>query len=102
MNTYGEGPSGDLAHGAVGIREDFFGVDRESAVLLFVRLVAMKKRHTNKRSCPCGGGRRLGCCHNRWVNRLRDRLGRYWFRIVEQQLLRGSSALDHQRPFKIC
>jgi len=40
-------PLWDLAHGAEGIREDLrllFGVDRESAVLPFVRLIAMKKR----------------------------------------------------------
>ena len=102
LKTYGEAPFGDLAHGAEGIREDLrllFGVDQGWAVLPFVRLVAMKKKHANKRSCPCGSGRRLGRCHNRLVNRLRDRLGRYWFRIVEQQLLRGSSALDQHPPF---
>ena len=96
--TYDEAPFGDLAHGAEGIREDLrllFGVDRESAVLPFVRLVAMRKRHANKRVCPCGSGRRLGRCHNRSVNQLRDRLGRYWFRMVEQQLLGGPSALGH-------
>jgi len=101
LKTYGEAPFGDLAHGADGIREDLrllFGVDRDSAVLPFVCLVAMKKRQANKRACPCGSGRRLGRCHNRPVNRLRDRLGRFWFRIVEQQLLRGSSALDQQCP----
>jgi hypothetical protein len=92
LKTYGEAPFGDLAHGVDGIREDLrllFGVDRDSAVLPFVCLVAMKKRQANKRVCPCGTGRRLGRCHNRPVNRLRDRLGRYWFRIVEQQLRRG-------------
>jgi SEC-C motif-containing protein len=92
LKTYGEAPFGDLAHGADGIREDLrllFGVDRDSAVLPFVCLVAMRKRQANKRACPCGSGRRLGRCHNRPVNRLRDRLGRYWFRIVEQQLRRG-------------
>lgn len=101
LKTYGEAPFGDLAHGVDGIREDLrmlFGVDRDSAVLPFVCLVAMKKRQANKRACPCDSGRRLGRCHNRTVNRLRDRLGRFWFRIVEQQLLRGSSALDQQRP----
>jgi hypothetical protein len=109
LETYGEAPFGDLAHGAEGIREDLrllFGVERESAVLPFVRLVAMRKRHANKRVCPCGSGRRLGRCHNRSVNRLRDRLGRYWFRMVEQQLLRGlgsswtfsSPQLNPQQP----
>jgi hypothetical protein len=101
IQKYGVAPFGDLAHGPDGIREDLmslFGVDQESAVLPCVRLVAMKKRHANKRRCPCGSGRRLGRCHNRSVNQLRDRLGRYWFRIVEHQLLRGSSTLDLQPP----
>lgn len=100
LQTYGEAPFGDLAHGVEGILEDLrllFGADRTSAVLPFVRLVAMRKRHANKRVCPCGSGRRLGRCHNRSVNRLRDRLGRYWFRIAEQQLLGGSSAQDHRQ-----
>ena len=68
LKTFGEAPFGDLAHGAEGIREDLgllLGVDRESAVLPFIRLVAMKKGHANKRECPCGSGRRLGRCHNR-------------------------------------
>jgi hypothetical protein len=69
LKMYGEAPFGDLAHGAVGIREDFFGVDRESAVLLLVRLVAMKKRHANKRSCHSpgvlvlGGGVQIATTH---------------------------------------
>ncbi len=103
LKAHDEAPFGDLPHGAEGIQEDLrllFGVHQESAVLPFVRVVAMKKQHANKRRCPCGSGRRLGHCHNRLVNRLRDRLGRYWFRIVEQQLLRASSALDHQPPFR--
>jgi hypothetical protein len=89
LKMYGEAPFEDLAHGPDGIREDLrllFGIDRESAVLPFVRLVAMKKRHANKRACPCDSGLRLGRCHNRVVNRLRERLGRYWFRVLEQQL----------------
>lgn len=95
LKKYGVALFGDLAHGPDGIRQDLmsvFGVDQESAVLPLIRLVAMKKQHANKRICPCGSGRRLGRCHNSPVNRLRDRLGRYWFRIVEQQLLRQSSA----------
>ena len=89
LETYGDAPFGDLDHGPDGIREDLkslFGVDHKSAVLPFVCLVAMKKRHANKRKCPCGSGRRLGRCHNRIVNRLRDRLGRNWFRFVRWQL----------------
>lgn len=96
LKKYGEAPFGDLVHGAEGIQEDLrllLGVDRESVVLPFVRLVAMKKRCANKRNCPCGSGRRLGRCHNRPVNRLRDRLGRYWFQRVTQQLLGGAAGM---------
>jgi hypothetical protein len=98
LKTYGEPPFGELAHGPEGIREDLrsiLGVDQGAAVLAFVRLVAMKKQSANKKKCPCGSGRRLGRCHNRVVNRLRHCLGRYWFRIVEQQLFRIMPALDH-------
>jgi hypothetical protein len=89
LKTYGEAPFSDLPHGREGIREDLrllLGVDRRSAVVPFVGLIAMKKRHANKRRCPCGSGRLLGRCHNRQVNRLRNRLGRYWFRLVRLQL----------------
>jgi len=36
--------------------------------------------------CPCGTGMRLGRCHNRKLNTLRDKLGRRWF----SSLLHGS------------
>jgi hypothetical protein len=64
-----------------------FGVGPEAAVLGFVNLVAMKKRIANKKLCACGSGLRLGRCHNRRVNWLRDRLGRHWFRVVGLQLV---------------
>jgi hypothetical protein len=101
LKTHGEAPFGDLEHGAEGIREDLrllFGVDAKSAVSAFVHLVGMKKRHANKGACPCGSGRRLGRCHNRLINRLRNRLGRYWFRVLQQQLLGTSSPLDDRSP----
>jgi len=52
----------------------------------------MRKRHANKERCPCGSGDRVGWCHHRQLNRLRKRLGRYWFRMVEQQLLNEALA----------
>ena len=82
-------PFGELKHGAEGIREDLallFGTDREDGIQTFVRLTAMRKRHANKAPCPCGSGRRLGRCHHRLVNRLRDVLGRRWFRLMAQVL----------------
>jgi len=95
LETRGEPPSEDLEHGVNGIREDLrqlLGAKRESEVLPFIRLLGMRKRHANKERCPCGSGDRVGRCHNRQLNRLRERLGRYWFRIVEQQLLNEALA----------
>jgi hypothetical protein len=95
LKIYGKAPSEDLEHGVSGIKEDLrqlFRVKRESEVLQFVRLLGMRKRHANKEVCPCGSGDRVGRCHHRLLNRLRKRLGRYWFRIVEQQLLNESLA----------
>src|SRR5207302_8547551 len=42
-------------------------------------LLSMKKRRANKLPCPFGTGMRLGCCHNRKLNMLREKLGRGWF-----------------------
>ena len=90
LKMYGEAPFEDLEHGQSGIAEDLrllFGLKRESEVLPFVRLLAMRKRRANKERCPCGSGSRLGRCHHRLANTLRGGLGRYWFRVVEQQLV---------------
>jgi hypothetical protein len=84
-------PFGDLAHGARGLREDLMAIFRtnlDNAIPDFLRLGSMKKRIANKESCPCGGGRRLGRCHSRTVNFLRSRLGRYQFRLIQQNLAR--------------
>lgn len=78
---YGSLPFGELDHGNIGLRADFaalFGVSPGNADEM-VRLASLKRRRANKFRCPCGGGKRLGRCHNRRVNRLRDELGRHWF-----------------------
>jgi hypothetical protein len=75
-------PFGELSHGARGLRDDLasmIGTDNNLVLLGFVRLLAMKKRKANKLPCPCGTGMRLGRCHNRKLNTLRDKLGRGWF-----------------------
>ena len=95
LETHGEAPFEDLEHGVSGIREDLrqlLGAKRESEVLPFIRLLGMRKQHANKERCPCGSGDRVGRCHHRQLNRLRKRLGRYWYRIVEQQLLNEALA----------
>lgn len=76
-------PFGELKHGSDGIREDLaalFGVDDEDAAIEFAKLAALRKRVANKRPCACRSGKRLGRCHHRRVNMLRERLQRQWFR----------------------
>ena len=86
-----EMPFGELEHGVAGLLHEYtklFGISTEKPVPGLIRLTAMKKRVANKHQCPCGSGRRLGKCHNRQVNALRDKLGRQWFsdevRKIEQ------------------
>ncbi len=98
LERHGTLPFGELKHGDQGIRQDFasiFGVDQESSAPEFVRLTSMRKRHANKHPCPCGSERRLGRCHHRRVNLLRERLGRHWFRM-EHEALREHSVQVHQ------
>jgi len=79
---HGTMPFDELAHGALGIRQYIAALFRSpvtKTVPEFLRLTGLKKRRANKFRCPCGSGRRLGRCHNRVVNRLRDRMGRQWF-----------------------
>jgi hypothetical protein len=84
VEKQGVAPYGELDHGMAGVVQDLmllFKTDRKDTIEQFLRLTSMRKRHANKKPCPCGSGRRLGRCHNRRVNMLRDRLGRRWFRI---------------------
>lgn len=95
----GSMPYGELEHGKEGLRQHFatlFGVDDRVVALEFVRLTSLKKRRANKVACPCGSGRRLGRCHNRTVNGLREKLGRGWFAQCYAHL--GSK---EQRPRRI-
>lgn len=76
-------PFGELKHGMAGLREDLaalFGVDDDELAVDFVRLAALRKRVANKQPCGCRSGTRLGRCHHRRVNMLRNRLQRQWFR----------------------
>jgi hypothetical protein len=85
LEKHGTLPFGELPHGNPGLSEDLaslFGVGDESAVRGFVEVTAMRKRQANKQACPCGSRHRLGRCHNRCVNQLRQHLGRGWFRLL--------------------
>lgn len=75
-------PFGELAHGKLGLERDLIAMlhmpcgTRVDEVL---EAAAIRKRHANKRRCPCGSGRRLGRCHNNAVNLARAEFGRSWF-----------------------
>jgi hypothetical protein len=74
----GKMPFGELDHGEIGSLQDLaslIGMEMGPAIPYCV-LATMKLRRANKQRCPCGSGRRLGRCHNRKVNMLRDRVGR--------------------------
>jgi hypothetical protein len=75
-------PFDELAHGVAGLLDDYrriLGFATDAACREALRLLALKRRIANKSPCPCGSGRRLGRCHNRRLNRLRERHGRRWF-----------------------
>ncbi len=85
FEKHSKSPFGELDHGEDGIRQDLaslYGVEGRDVVPQLVRLTSMKRRIANKRICPCGSSQRLGRCHNRRVNSLRNRLGRRWFQLL--------------------
>ncbi len=76
---FGRTPYGELAHGAAGLEDDvrrLFLLPSDTDAQEFLRLASMKRRHANKRRCPCQSGRRLGQCHRGAVHHARQRLGR--------------------------
>jgi hypothetical protein len=76
---HGAPPFGELGHGERGSLQDLaslLGVEDLDLAFRYCALATTKKRHANRRPCPCGSGRRLGRCHNRKVNALRKRVGR--------------------------
>lgn len=97
-------PFGELTHGLRGILDEYhhiFGLSDDKACLEMIRLASMKKREANQRICPCGSGRRLGKCHNRILNSLREQLGRPWFQSEYISLCKSapvSTIATLQRP----
>ena len=91
---HGEMPFGELAHGRTGILDylaELFGSEQSEQAYEFLHLASLKRRDANKHVCPCRSGRRLGRCHNGWVNDLRDRLGRSWFRGEYSRVIKQHS-----------
>ena len=86
-------PFGELAHGAVGLLDDYaqiLGLNRPEQAAEGIALIAMKRRLANKRRCPCGCGLRLGACRfNETVHRLRAQLGRPLFKHLCEQISRN-------------
>jgi hypothetical protein len=73
-----------------------FGLPFGSRVDDFLFLAGLRRRHGNKRPCPCGGGIRTGRCHGAAVHVARRRLGRAWCREQLAQILWHRRAEDRR------
>lgn len=75
--------TGELEHGTAGIVFDYmeiFGLSSPVQVVSALELLAIKKRVSNKRICPCGCGFRLGRCNTHHkLNLFRLVAHRSWF-----------------------
>ena len=82
--TGGPYPFGELAHGRAGLLDDYadiLGLAGHKQAVEALALLGFKRRLANKRSCPCGCGRRLGVCpFNEKVRTLRGQFGRPLFK----------------------
>jgi hypothetical protein len=88
----GKLPLGELKHGAPGLLDDYRSIlhsDSDKCCLMLLELLRIKKRVANKRPCPCGSGRRLGRCHNKYLNALRKKIPRSQFAAVLADLKRN-------------
>jgi hypothetical protein len=91
LEKHGKLPFGDLDHGNKGIIDDLrelFGVATDERCMGMVLLTSLQKRKANRKPCPCGSGKRLGVCHHRMLNDLRERCGRLAFRDEHVRLSR--------------
>lgn len=92
-------PFGELHHGELGSLQDLAGllqVELAEAIPYCV-LASMLRRRANKQPCPCRSGRRLGRCHNRKVNALRERVGRVF---LQREMCVIATALRDARAQK--
>lgn len=91
LERHGRLPFGDLDHGNKGIIKDLsklFGVETDEQCTGMVLLASLQRRKANRKRCPCGSGKRLGACHHRMLNNLRERCGRLTFRDENVRLAR--------------
>ena len=89
QQRHGVLPFGELNHRDAGVVEDLralFGVKTDGACLEMVRLVGLERRKANQHPCPCGSGLRLGKCHHKRLNKLRDQCGRRCFQVEYARL----------------
>ncbi len=81
---------GELRHGKQGIIDDYmnlFGVSTQTQVMHTLKLIGMKRRVANKKTCPCNCTRRLGkCSFRRKINSLRKMAPRSWFKAQTREL----------------
>jgi SEC-C motif len=87
--VHGRPPYGELSHGEQGIREyiaQLFGSPVSPDVKKFLLLASMRRRQANKLPCPCGSGRRLGRCHHRKVNSVRELYDRWFFKAEYERV----------------
>lgn len=80
----------ELAHGDKGELNDYcslFGLKATEQVLPTLYLLSVKKRHANKKRCPCGCGLRLGRCRLHYrLNEFRKLEPRTYYRSVVARL----------------
>jgi hypothetical protein len=97
----GKLPLGELEHGARGLLDDYRSILRansDQCCLGLLELLTLKKRIANKKPCPCGGGKRLGRCHHKHLNKVRRRAPRSQFGVVLADLRRNLAAEARSRP----
>jgi len=76
---------GELAHGNQGIfdeYEEFFNIKEEESLKQVIKMLSLKKRIANKKTCPCGCKKRLGKCNNKLnikINKFRYFSSRSWY-----------------------
>lgn len=85
----GKLPWDDLAHGDVGLLQDYLKLFRAryaDEVVAFLHFLAMRRRVANKLLCPCRSGRRLGRCHASTLSPFRRVWSRRRFRTERDRM----------------
>lgn len=91
IEVFNRPPWGELDHGAPGLLQYYghlLGTSDRRACVELLGLASLRRRVANKGPCPCGSGKRVGHCHHRRLNRLRQRCGRPVLREAQAELER--------------